>query len=290
VSRGRKRPRGRMGNITGDRRVRFTLHQIGSVRVVLPLVRHEIQRHLRPAVLLPLVGFFVIFACEALKGAWGPDFAQLQDALVLHGDGLPFAVTLAAGFSGSTLADERRRGVTLTTLAQGMSRSRYALGKALGAAASGALVTAAGMAGFYLILGIFWPWGRVHLTWDCGPLPWLFAKSPLANDVVAAAMTVAFGAAMPAVAVLVSTLTANRYIAMAAPLLVLVCSILLKETILQGPVVMSVLPTTYLVVWGEYEHKIPAALLPYAAFLYWLAFWVLLTALARWIFSRKELV
>jgi ABC-type transport system involved in multi-copper enzyme maturation permease subunit len=258
--------------------------------VVLPLVRHEIQRHLRPVVLLPLVGFFGFLACEKLEGGWGPNYAQLQGALVVHGGDLIFAVVLAAGFSGSSLADERRRGVTLTTLAQGMNRSRYVLGKALGAAASGALVTAAGIACFYLVLGIFWPWGRVRMQSDYGPLPWLFAKSPLANDLVAAAMTMALGAAMPAVAVLVSTLTSNRYIAMAAPLIVLLFTIILKETILQGPVASAVLPTTYMVLGGHYEYWIPAALLPYAAFLYWLAFWALFTALARWIFSRKELV
>jgi hypothetical protein len=258
--------------------------------VVLPLVRHEIQRHLRPAVLLPLVGIYIVLACETLVDGFGPDLARLQGALVLHGGKLVFAVALAAGFSGSTLADERRRGVTLTTLAQGMSRSRYVLGKALGAAASGAIVTAAGLACFYLILAIFWPWARVRVQSNWGPLPWLFAKNPLANDLVAAAMTIASGASIPAVAVLASTLTSNRYIAMAAPLLLLLLDLILKETVLQGPIAQAVLPSTHMVLLWDYEDYIPTALLPYAAFLYWLAFWVLLTALARWIFSRKELV
>jgi hypothetical protein len=259
---------------------------------VIPLVRHELKRNLRPVVLVPLLGFFLVLAYEEVGTPWIPEQAQVQGALALHGSWLPLALTFAAGVVGSSLADERRQGIALTSLAKGLTRSRYVIAKVLGAAASGALVTAAGIVGFYVLVGVLWPWGRVNVEGTIrppGPVPALFVRSPLANDLAAAWMTIAAAAAMPAIGVLAGTLTSNKYIAMATPLLVLLASLVLGGTVLDDTVWTLGLPSVHLDLWGDYSHAVPAAFQPYAAFLYWAGFVIVITAIARWIFGKKEL-
>lgn len=255
---------------------------------VISLVRHELKRNLRPVVVLPVLGFFVILIYDEIHDPWVAGMAQVQGALTLHRDALFFPVIFVAGVVGSSLADEQRRGIALMSLSRGVTRSRYVLAKALGAAASGALLTAAGIACFYVLVAIRWPWGRVDVELHAplaGPVPALFRWSPLANDLLGASMIVAEGAALSTVAVLASTLTSNRYLVMATPLLLVLAGAVLNEEGVWAPG----LPIIYLTLSGTYVHAIPAALQPFAAFLYWAVFAVIFTAAARWIFARREL-
>lgn len=255
---------------------------------MIPLARYEIKRNLRPALMLPLTGFCMVLAYETVHHAWGPVYAQVQGALTLHGDWLELVTPVLAGAVGSSLADEQRKGITPTLLARGVTRGQYLLSKILGAAASGAILTAAAIAGFYLLVGILWPAGRVTYVRSAlgpGPLPALYAVNPLANDLLLASMSLAASGAMAVVSVLTGTLTSNRYVAMAAPLVLFIVSVTLHEYGI-GRVLN---PYTYLDLSGYYTRTVPVPWLPYAAFLYWSCFAVVLAALARWVFARREL-
>ncbi len=257
---------------------------------MLPLVWYEITRNLRPARALPLVGFCLILAYQEVSPNWSPPWVGLQGALTMHNDWLLKSIPLVAGIVGSSLSDEQRRGVTLTFLSRGVTRSQYLLSKILGSAASGALITAAAIGGFYILVAILWPWGPT--TWDDGRGPvWaLYTANRLASDLLGASMSIVAAAGMSVVSVLVGTLTSNRYIAMAAPLLLLIASVVLKETLLNDDPPFAFLNLSIqLDVFHAYGRRVPPLLRPYAAFVYWPCFAAMLAALGRWIFVRKEL-
>lgn len=255
---------------------------------MIPLATYEVKRSLRPALALPLIGFCMVLVYERVHGAWGPAYAQVKGALTLHGDWLRLAVPLLAGAAGGSLAGERRKGITPTLLARGVTRGQYVLSKILGAGASGAILMAAAICGFYVLVGILWPAGCV--TWERnesgpGPVPALYMVNPLANDLLLAAMSMVAAAAWSIVSVLAGTLTTNRYAAMAAPMVLFIVSV-----VLQAYGVNRLLnPYTYLDLQGHYTHTIPVLWRPYAAFLYWSCLAVILAMLSRWIFAQKEL-
>ena len=235
-----------------------------------------------------LIGLCLLLAYNRVHGPWASDQAQVQGALTVHGGWLQTVIPLLAGVVGGSLADERRKGIALTFLARGVTRGKYLLSKLLGAAASGALITAAAIGGFYVLVGILWPAGRVHTEHqlgDQGPVPALYAVNPLANDMLLAAMLMAAAAALSMVSVLAGTLTTSRYIAMAAPFLFFILCVAIHEY--GGNRLLN--PYTYLDLPTFYPLTFQASWRPYAAFLYWTGFAVVLAALARWIFARREL-
>lgn len=256
--------------------------------MVCSLARYEVRRNLRPALVFPLIGFCMLLAYERVRHAWVLEEAQVQGALTLHDGWLRVAIPLLAGMVGGSLAEEQRRGVTSILLARGVTRGQYLLSKILAAAGSAVVLTAAAIAGFYVLVGILWPAGRV--TYDRsalgpGPVPALYAVNPLANDLLLAAMSLAASGAMAVVSVLTGTLTTNRYVAMVAPLGLYIVTVAVHEYGINR--VLN--PYTYLDLSGYYRLTIPVPWLPYAAFLYWSCFAVVLAALARWVFARREL-
>jgi hypothetical protein len=253
-----------------------------------PLVFHEVRRTLRPGLVLALVGFCMVLIYERVGEPWMAAYAQVQGALSVHASWLMIAVPVLAGAVGASLARERHEGVTLLLLARGVSRRRYLLAKTLGAAASGALLMSAAIVAFYVIVGILWPAGEVTFGRNAstiGPVPALYAAYPLANDLVLAGMNVVATAAWSLLGVLTGTLTANRYVAMAVPLVFFVV-ILVLESFWSKTLWM---PSTYLYLADYYQYAVPAAYQPYAAFVYWLGFGAAVAALSRWLFLRSEL-
>lgn len=251
------------------------------------LVWYEVKRSLRPAQALPVLGLAMALCYQEVHGPWGVAETQVQGALTRHGEWLLLAIPFQSAAMGSSLADERRRGITLTILARGVSRDRYLLSKLLGAAASGASITAAAIGLFYGIVGVLWPAGRISLQvtegWP-GPAPALFAVSPLLHDLLVAGICLSASAGLPLVGTLAGTLTTNRYIAMAAPLVLMILGAVLQN----GPLRL-LNPISHLQIWGFYTAVVPGSMRLYAAFVYWLGFALLLAALCRWAFARKEL-
>jgi len=253
---------------------------------VLPLVWYEVKGNLRPTKVLPLLGLCIALFYPDLHEPWSSDDAQLQGALVWHGDWLWPMVPLIAGAVGSSLADERRKGITLTFLSRGVTRSECLRSKILGSAASGALITTAAILCFYIVVGIMWPWGRVQTQgteWAPGPMPSLYAVNPLANDMLAAAMSIAAGAALPAVSVLAGTLTSNRYIALVSPMLLVIGGGVFKRNR------FDLINLTIYLTWSTVSESVPTRLLPYATFVYWPCFAMVLAGLCQWIFAKREL-
>jgi ABC-type Na+ efflux pump permease subunit len=259
------------------------------------MVGYEIRRSLRPVVVLPLMALWVALLHEELEGVNDPAYAQVQGGLALWGSKLMYMIPILAGAAGVSVADERRRGVTLVFLARGMTRGRYLLGKLLGSAASAALLTAAAIACFYAFVGTRWPWGEVTHMRDAeflrtlqepavGPVPALYLVSPLAGDLLVAAMHMVAAAGWSTVAVLAGVLTTNRYAAMAVPFLLVLAD---EMAGIEGALRLLD-PFTYRYFRFRYPEVIPAPHRPYAAFLYWLAFAIVVGALSRWVFARKE--
>jgi ABC-type transport system involved in multi-copper enzyme maturation permease subunit len=258
-------------------------------RVVIALARYEIRHTLRPQQISLLLGLCLLLAYEEVSGPKGPAYAQVQGALTIHGSWLRLAAHLLAGVAGGSLAGEQKNGVTSILLARGIPRGQYLLSRILGAAGSAALLTAAAVAGFYVIVAIRWPAGQVTFGRDgayiMGPIQALFAVHPLANDLVMAAMSVVAAAGMSTWSVLAGTLTTNRYVAMLAPLLLFILSAVVHEY----GVHRWLNPYTYVDLPTYYRVTFSAAWQPYAAFLYWSCVAALVAALARWIFLKKEL-
>lgn len=251
------------------------------------LVRHEVKRNLRPVRVSPLLGLGMLLGLLRVRGSWASDMTQLQGSLTLHGSWFFWVIPLVAGAMGSSLAEDRRRGVTLTVLAKGVPRSRYVLAKVLGAAASGSLTTLMQLIGFYLMVSVLWPAGRATWEGDAfnpGPVPILYRADPFTHDLLVAFMCIVASAALPLVGVLAGTLVVNEYIAMIAPLLFMILGTVVFSSALQ-----PLSPNVYLNIWSGYAVTIPEGLRPYAAPVYWLSFGVFTAILCQWIFAKREL-
>lgn len=253
--------------------------------VVAHLFWHELKRILHPTRVLPLLGLAMILSYREVEGPVQSNVAQLQGALTLHNFWLTLVVPVVAGAAAGSLAADRRSGLTLTVLSKGVSRGRYLLSKILGAAASGGLITLAAIAGFYVMVAILWPSGRVTLEanqWAPEPVRRLYIWNPLAHDMLIASMHVAASAALPLVGVLAGTLVANEYVAMAAPPLFAILA-----TVVFRHVFEPLSPEVYLSL--DYGMMIPGWLRPATPYLYWLGLAALTSALCQWIFAKKEL-
>lgn len=253
--------------------------------MVAHLFRHEIKRNLHPVRVLPLLGLALVLSYREVGGPVQANRAQLQGALTLHDFWLTLVIPLVAAATGASLAEDRKKGLTLTVLSKGVSRGQYLLSKLLGAAASGGAITVAVIFAFYVMVAILWPPGRV--TWvgsasSPGPLPALYHQDPLAHDMLRASMHVVSSAALSLVGVLAGTLVANEYVAMASPpVFTILATVIFRE------IFEPLSPEVYLTF--SYTGLVPDGLRPYAALFYWLGLATITATLCRWIFVRKEL-
>jgi hypothetical protein len=194
-------------------------------------------------------------------------------------------IPLAAGLMGASLAAERRGGVTLTILSRGVTRGQYVVSKLLGAAASSAVMIAMMIACFYALVASMWPAGRctqVGNEWDPGPYQVLYLQNPLAHDMLVASMLITASAALSVIGVLAGLVAANEYVAMAAPPIFTILF-----TILMRRVSEALNPENYIGLW--YAQLVPPSLVPYAPFLYWSTFSLLIAIICLRIFARKEI-
>lgn len=229
----------------------------------------------------------VVISLINLRGPH-PAGSRFQGSLIMIAwSWLPLAIPLFAGITAGSLAEDRRRGVTLTLLARGFSRGQYFLAKGLGTAVSSALITLAGLAIFYLLAWVMLPEGRTSYRPDPdfpGPVPALFQVSPLANDLLSVAMYMMAAAALSLAGLLASTAGGNEYLAMVVPLLVALLGLFAV-----GPPLLQLSPFTYLNLWGDYAPHFSEGQRPYAAFVYWLVFGSCAAVLGYWTFARREL-
>jgi ABC-type Na+ efflux pump permease subunit len=252
--------------------------------VVAYLVRQEIKRNLRPARAVPLLVVAMVLAYREVRGPWQSDVAHVQGALTLRDFWLTMVIPLVAGATGSSMAQDRRSGVTLTFLSRGLSRGRYLASKLLGAAASGGLLTLLILTGFYIMVAILWPWSRATWEgnqWNPGPVPALYRQNPLASDLVVASMHLTAAAALPLVGVLAGMVVANEYIAMAAPLLFTILTTILFREIWE-----PLSPELYLSL--AHGPLVSPSFQLWAPYLYWLGLSALITALCVWLFHKRE--
>jgi hypothetical protein len=195
----------------------------------------------------------------------------------------PLAVGLGAAGS---LAEDRARGYTPLLLLRGVSRRAYVSAKALAMAGAGASCVLLCIGCFYGVALFLLPLGRLDpalIDNTPGPIPELFMADPLLNDVVLGGMMMMAGAALPQLGLLIGVLLRNEYLAVGAPF----AAVLVMAILFHGD--FSVLaPGTYLDLWNGYADELPAASLPYAAFVYWLLLGTLLTAISQWLFVRRE--
>lgn len=251
------------------------------------LLWHEVKRNLRPMRVLPLLGVAMVLAHREVGHFMQPATAQVQGALTLHGFWLTVVIPLVAGAVAGTLAEDRRKGHTLLVLSKGVSRGQYLLSKLLGTAASSALVLVLVLAGFYVIVASLWPPGRVtwrmdDVRWPIGVANALYKQNPLAHDMLVASIYIVTAASLSLVGVLAGAIVANEYVAMASPPLFTVLA-----TVVFREVWELLSPEHYLSL--SYIRDVPVWLRPYGAFLYWLGLAAVVSVLARWIFSKREL-
>ena len=249
---------------------------------------HEFRRICRPGSLLLMLGPVALFCFLNLRDPWHPKYRLVGSLTMIAASWLPQAIPLVAGIAGGSLARDIRRGLALTFLARGLSRGQYLLAKSLATAASSGLVILAGAGIFYLMAWVKLPAGTT--TFQVvpvfpGPVPALFAQSPLASDLLNLAMCMTAAAALSQVGLLAGSLMANEYVAMATPMLVTLLGAFVPRDVLP-----RLNPYPYLELLVAYPLVVAESQRPYAAFIYWLAFATCMAALARWRFARRELV
>lgn len=256
--------------------------------MVARLVWQDVKRNLRPIRALPLLVLGLVLAYERVGGPWEAPMAHVQGALTLHYYWLVNTIPLIAAVMGGNLAAERRGGITFSLLARSTSRRDYVRAKLLGAAASSAALTFAAVIGFYVMVSILWPGDRVtKLGNDVspGPLHQLYLDNPMAHDLVCIPMFLAAAAGLSLIGVLAGLIVANEYVAMAATPITLILS-----TIAIGSVSRVWSPEEYLNLgyyfyWGPHFRW----LIPFAPFLYWGTFAMIVSFICHRIFAKKEI-
>ena len=252
------------------------------------LAWHECRRICRPGRLLVMLGPVAVFSFLSLRHPWAEHYRVVGSLTLIGSMWLSEAIPLVAGIAAGSLAEDIRRGVTLTILARGLSRGQYLLAKGIATAVSSSLIIMAGIVIFFVLA--WWKLPAGNSTFDFvpyfpGPDPALFQESPLANDLLTLAMTMAAAAALSLVGLLAGTLVANEYIAMVTPMAVSLLGIFVVDRFAH-----RLSPSTYLCVGDGYAPLFAESQRPYAAFVYWLAFGAVTAALTRWFFVRKELI
>jgi hypothetical protein len=255
-------------------------------RVVRHLVHQDVKQNLITWRILPLLALAMYLAikdADRLNLSGDSKVAALDGALTRDHFWLTYIMPLTAGLMGASLAKERRNGMTLTILAQGVTRGQYLLSKLLGAATSAA--------GFMLItLVIFYAFAITvwQLDLDVGGVQygglspyWLPIESLCAQDLFCASVLITTPAALSLVGVLAGLIVANEYVAMVSPpIFTILLDVLLGD--ITGLSVQG-----YLYIWYTYEA--PRELVLVAPFLYWGVIAFFMAALCRR-FVKREIV
>ncbi|NOK59778.1 MAG: hypothetical protein GFH27_549285n302 [Chloroflexi bacterium AL-W] len=202
------------------------------------------------------------------------DNRELRLGGVLSLTGSPLIALLIPITSGivssGSLAQDRRCGYTILVLARGISRQQYLVIKIFTTIIVSALATLFGILGFLLISSCIVPWGNTIVAppqdgrWLPGPVPQLFSRNPLLNDLLCLAMLTVATSVLSLLGLFISTIVNNEYIAMVTPFTLTVGSVYL----LRGSFEI-VSPYSYLEVWNMYRNMVPLDMLFYAAFVYW---------------------
>lgn len=262
--------------------------------MVAHLVWQDVKHNLRPIRALPFLIVSMLLAHRAVKyhqqvGDWQDYLYFAEGALSRRNYWLLDIIPLFAGMAGGSLAAERRAGVTMSILSRGISRNEYLGAKLFGAAASSAILTFMAILGFWAIVFTTWIPGRapyLEPAWLEGPVKTLFIYSPFLHDLLVAVMAMIAAAALPTIGILVGLLVANEYVAMAmTPIFLIVWVIIMRQ-------VSNVLnPEQYLFMgydfyWGPHFRW----LIPFAPFLYWGTFALIISFICQRIFAKKEIV
>lgn len=257
--------------------------------MVAHLVWQDVKHNLRLIRALPLLLLALALINNLVNQPWFEPVAHVQGALTVHRSWLRDVIPLIAGVMGGSLAMERRTGVTSSILAKGVIRSKYVYAKLLSAAASSSIITTAAIIEFYIVVSILWPLDRVTYTGNGvspGPLHQLFVENPLANDLISVPMYLAAAAALPLVGVLAGFIVANEYVAIAAtPIFVILSKVIIEQfSELLNPA--QYLNLGYYFYWGPHFRW----LIPFAPFLYWGTFALIISFICQRIFAKKEIV
>lgn len=259
------------------------------------LIWQDVKSNLRPIRAVTMWTVAVLLAYRDVKYHDGSNTYPSQEFLY-YAEGalsrnhywLLMVIPLFAGLMGSALAAERRTGVALGILAKGVERRRYLVGKLMGAAASAALITLAAILGFFAIVFTTWTPGRAKVIdsiWLAGPVEALFAYSPFMHDLLVALMAIAAAAGLAVVGVLVGALVANEYVAMAATPIFTIIAIVMTRAICK-----PLNPERYILLDYDFYFKwIPGWLIPFAPFLYWGTFAMIIYFVCQRIFAKKEI-
>lgn len=230
--------------------------------------------------------------------------AHVQGALSLTAnDWLPLTLPLVVGVvAAGSLAEDRRRGYVPLVLARGVSRRQYLLAKGTAMSLSSALAIGIGCLVFLAIAALTLPAGRTPFSdgsgidaagneviipaaqFYPGPLPNLFAYSPFLNDLLSISMLMFAAGALALTGLIVGTIVPNEYVATATPFLLVVMALFVFTN---GMDFIGLY--TYIDIWIQYKSTLPAQVLGYAAFVYWLVFGLAMFATACWFFVRREI-
>lgn len=269
-------------------------HRSGT-NVLAHLVWQDIKSNLRPVRAVTMWTVAVLIAYREVKYHDGSNTYPSQEflyyaegALSRNHHWLLMVIPLFAGLMGAALAVERRTGVTLGILTKGVERRQYLTGKLMGAAASASLITLATILGFFAIVFTTWTPGRAKVIdsiWLAGPVEALFVHSPLMHDLLVALMAIASAAGLAVMGVLVGGLVANEYVTMAVTPIFTIISIVITRQVCE-----PLNPERYILLDYDFYFKwIPNGLIPFAPFMYWGTFAMIISFICHRIFAKKEI-
>jgi len=253
--------------------------------VLAHLFWHDVKQNLRAIRILPLLGLTMYLAYRDMGHEVERRYADIPGALSRYRFFFFTVLPLLAGLMGASLADERRKGITLTILARGVSRSQYLRSKMLAAVVSAAFFILIAIGIFYAIIIVVWlpnreTWGN-HSYSTFNPF-FLPVENLVVHDIIVALMLMLAPAALCLVGVLAGLVVANEYVAMVSPP---IFTILLAVLM---PHISEVLnPERYLLLL--YAHGVPQWLIPFVPFLYWSGFSLIIVIVCRRIIAKKEI-
>lgn len=256
--------------------------------MVAQLVWQDVKRNLHPIRALPLLILGMSLAYNRVGGPWEESVAHVQGALTLHYYWLVNTIPLIAAIMGGNAGAERRRGITFSLLAKGVRRTDYVRAKLLGAAGSSAAITLALLVGFYVMVSILWPGDRVTKPGNDvspGPLHQLYLDNPMAHDLVCIPMLLAAAAGLSLIGVLAGLIVANEYVAMAATPITLILSTIFMRSVSRVWSPEEYMNLGYYFYWGPHFRW----LIPFAPFLYWGTFAMIIYFICQRIFAKKDI-
>lgn len=259
----------------------------------LRFVQSEIRRMFaRPRLWLIVALIGLLGSIPLLQGHIRGDEARVGGALSL---GLPSKLALLwpllAGIAvAGSVSEDRTVGYLLAVRSRGLSHLQYVSGKALAMFCTGAGAAALCCVAFFLAALFTLPWGQsvLHSLQPIGsdpfpgPIPSLFQRSPVLNDLVGVSLIILGTAALSLTGIVVGALWNNEYVAMALPLGLFLIGVYLPRSL------RFLSPNVYLEVWWQYRVVISAHNWPWAGYLYWGVLSAVCTLLGFLFFPREE--